>query len=284
MRPAGWALELFLLAAGCIDFDGLSSQYHGGGSGGGSGGSGGGGAGGSGGSGGSGGPCANTPEMIQVPAGPFLMGCAAQDAECGPEERPQHMVMLSSFFIDRTEVTQSEYAQCVTAGVCAVPCAWAPSMYPNLPVVCVTWMQASQFCTWKGKRLPTEAEWEKAARGTDGRIFPWGTGIDCMHANYDGCPTMGDFVNAGTLPLGASFYCATEMSGNVAEYVHDWYDPNYYSSTSSWTDPQGPASSPTIYRSVRGGSVLNPASMLRTSARQGFDPGAYGSIGFRCAG
>jgi len=146
-------------------------------------------------------------DMCLVPAGPFLMGCnIAVDTECNQSwETPYHMVTVPTFRIDEYAVMASEYEACVTASACTATyadsgCNYDVSGRENHPINCVTWDQAKSYCAWTGKRLPTEAEWEKAARGTDGRKYPWGnTGLDCDHAvqNATGCN------NASTAPVGS---------------------------------------------------------------------------------
>ncbi len=120
------------------------------------------------------GVCVNLDQMLPVPAGPFMMGCNDQTDDCLAWEKPYHEVTLDGFLVDIAEVTQRQYQKCVSASVCEIPvCNWVPHSRPHYPVVCVDWQKAKTYCEWAGKRLPTEAEWEKAARGTDGRAFPW---------------------------------------------------------------------------------------------------------------
>jgi formylglycine-generating enzyme required for sulfatase activity len=138
-------------------------------------------------------------------------------------EKPEHVVYLDTFYIDKLEVTNAQYRQCVEAGAC-----WPPAKqedrelynmieYANHPVMGLTWYQANDYCTWAGRRLPTEAEWEKAARGTDGRKFPWGAGIDCEHV-----VCTNDVMPVGSHPKGASPYGALDMADNAEEWVSDW--------------------------------------------------------------
>src|SRR5947208_14669379 len=123
---------------------------------------------------------ADTPAMVAVPAGPFLFGSDDGDAD----ERPRHRARTAAFDIDRTEVTRAAYARCVAARACAPATAYPDQSDPNLPQTGVSFLDATRYCRFAGKRLPTELEWEKAARGTDGRRFPWGDQADCSRANY----------------------------------------------------------------------------------------------------
>jgi formylglycine-generating enzyme required for sulfatase activity len=229
--------------------------------------------------------------MVYVPAGKFLMG-----SEDGYDnEKPQHTVYLDAFWIDQTEVTNAMYAQCVADGKCELPQKtksytrsnyYDGLQYADYPVINVDWSQANAYCGWAGRRLPTEAEWEKAARGTDGRIYPWGEGIDCSLANYQGKNSENDFCigdtqAVGSYPQGASEYGALDMAGNVWEWVSDWYSETYYIGAPS-ENPQGPASGQS--RVLRGGSWFFESWYLRLSDRGWFDPvGRDLYIGFRCA-
>jgi formylglycine-generating enzyme required for sulfatase activity len=139
-----------------------------------------------------------------------------------------HEVDVPAFAIDRTEVSQLDYDRCLDAGACTAPRqGFNPDFYPDYPVVWVTWEQASAYCAWAGKRLPTEAEWEKVARGTDGRAYPWGDSpLDCARANTHGCAGETELVDSH--PTGASPYGVLHLLGNAGEWVADWYQPDYY--------------------------------------------------------
>ena len=230
-------------------------------------------------------------DMAYIPGGWFIMGSddcgdTPYDEEGPPSEKPEHIVYLDSYFIDIYEVTNGEYKVCVDAGVCtppvneqyATPCATAEQRYndparANHPVMCVYWEQAMDYCTWAGKRLPTEAEWEKAARGSaDERIYPWGDGLDeeCIKANVyyppPSSPCPGDTTEVGTHPDGASPYGVMDMAGNVEEWVNDWYAADYYSISPS-INPTGPASG--TEKVFRGGSYQSPSVHMRVSRRVG---------------
>jgi len=188
--------------------------------------------------------------MMPVPAGRFLMGSTSADPKAGSDEKPQHSVYLDAFWIDRTEVTNAQYVQFLNAlgghtGTCGGhDCAETQvedkyshilnldgryaveSGFEEHPATQVSWYGAQAYCAWAGARLPTEAEWEKAARGTDGRLYPWGNEApDCEKAQYGDCG--GATVPVGGRPAGASPYGVLDMAGNVWEWVGDWYDPGY---------------------------------------------------------
>jgi formylglycine-generating enzyme required for sulfatase activity len=203
--------------------------------------------------------------MMYVPAGKFLMGSAysTETQESQTErgnftmehEHPQHTVTLDAYWIDQTEVTQEMYARCVEEGQCKEPsCA---NSGENYPVICVSWKSANDYCTWAGRQLPTEAQWEKAARGTDGRLYPWGNApASCEYAvindgSGSGFCGQGNRVWAvGSKPKGASPYGALDMAGNAWEWVADWYAEDYYQN-SPRNNPTGPETG--RYRIVRGG-------------------------------
>lgn len=224
---------------------------------------------------------ADASATVEVEGGEFVMGCNEEvDDACDDDEKPQHVVTLADFEIDRTEVTQAQYSACVLDGACAAPaCEWNCEN-TDYPAVCVDWIAAQAYCAWAGKRLPSEAEWEKAARGTEGAKFPWGNDEpDCTLANFADC---GGAVQAvGELPDGASPYGALDMSGNVVEMVADYYDAGYYGSSPD-TDPTGPASGERY--GGRGGGYRSDADWQRSSKRDWYDPSdTSASLGFRCA-
>jgi len=173
--------------------------------------------------------------MVFVPAGEFYYGCNERvDTECQDDEKPGGRRSLEAFYMDRTEVTVAAYAECVNAGSCSLPgetayCNWSEGDREQHPVNCVSWQQAARYCEWRSSRLPTELEWEKAARGADGRKHPHGNvGISCRHAVISEDDNAGCGRNttwpAGSKVAGASPYGALDMIGNVWEWTADWYD------------------------------------------------------------
>lgn len=229
-----------------------------------------------------GGPPKPTPGMVLVPGGPFLRG---SPSDVGLEdEHPQREIVLDTFEIDRTEVTVEAYGKCVAAGACAAPACSEDGDEPETrathPVVCLVWEAADKYCRWAGKRLPTEAEWEKAARGTKGASFPWGEGEPtCNRANYFECGH--DRKAVGSLPEGASPYGALDMAGNVYEWVSDWHHAEYYA-ISPAKNPEGPFTG--SKKVVRGGAYSYDADELNAHGRTFDRPAkAYDQVGFRCA-
>ncbi|NPV57353.1 MAG: SUMF1/EgtB/PvdO family nonheme iron enzyme [Anaerolineae bacterium] len=226
---------------------------------------------------------------VFVPAGNFTMGSTAGDLD----EQPVHTVYLDGFWIDQTEVTNGMYALCEVDGDCSIPLNqksstreiyYGNSDYLDYPVIYVDWRQADTYCRWAGGQLPSEAQWEKAARGEDGRLYPWGNQPpDGSRANFSPVLTnTGDTKPVGSYPAGASPYGALDMAGNVSEWVADLYDESYYSSLEDWNNPPGPVTG--LYRVFRGGAWTNYDAILRSASRY-FDPITFAAYyhGFRCA-
>jgi formylglycine-generating enzyme required for sulfatase activity len=234
--------------------------------------------------------------MITIPSGEFLMGCDPWDSRspCLDGESPSHIVYLDSYAIDLSEVTNVQYALCVAAEACRPPdfgdsdlqgAKYGSADFNNHPVSSVDWYDARDYCRWVGKRLPTEAEWEKAARGDlDERFYPWGDITpDCALVNFTGlngdCP--GGTTPVEDYPVGASPYGLLNMAGNVREWVADWYDANYYLSA----PPDNPQGSDSGWEKVlRGGSYNSDWIDIRVNRRCHNPPVFRGSdVGFRCA-
>lgn len=223
--------------------------------------------------------------LLYVPAGEFWMGSDDRDAD----EQPQHSVYLDSFWIDETEVTNAMYAACVAAGACSPPVTNASSTrdayfgnpdFDTYPVVFVSWTQAGEYCAWAGRRLPSEAEWEKAARGDDGRICPWGNQApDDLLLNYN--MLYSDTTSVGSFTQGASPYAALDMAGNVWEWVSDWYDSRYYQDAPA-DNPSGPESG--SRHVLRGGSWYYDLNYIRAAFRFSANASTtLNDVGFRCA-
>jgi formylglycine-generating enzyme required for sulfatase activity len=239
-------------------------------------------------------------DMVEVPAGSFQMGCDPSNdtASCDwgyGDEVPLHAVHLDTYWIDRTEVTNAQYAACVAAGSCTPPSSsssrqrtsyYGSPLYNDYPVINVSWHQAKAYCDWAGKRLPTEAEWEKAARGaTDTRTFPWGSTLPyCVEANYSTGSNsfcVGDTDIVGSRPLGTSPYGVLNMAGNVREWAADWYAADYYG-VSPDSNPTGPETG--TQRVMRGGSYYSGRLNIRLTIRVASSPTTQDQYsGFRCA-
>lgn len=249
-------------------------------------------------------------EMLLVPAGEFIMGSTSEEIDLAvslcrqsgnscprssfTNELPQRVVYLSSYYIDALEITNNQYRACVDARVCAPPSdSGAPdaryrvsnyynqAQYGSYPVVRIRWEDAQTYCQWVGRRLPTEAEWEKAARGTDGRIFPWGNAFENRRANTE--DGGGDQLRpVGSYPDGRSPYGVYDMAGNVWEYVADFYSDTYYYDAPS-RDPQGPNTG--SVHVLRGGSYSDFKEYARVTNRGTPHTGSTrsGFRGFRCA-
>ena len=215
--------------------------------------------------------------MVVVPAGEFWMG--SDDNE---NEKPRHRVHLDRFYIDTYEVTNGQYDEFVRVT------RWTPPAYrhdvslsgSSQPVVGVSWNDADAYCKWAGKRLPTEAEWEKAARGGDGRTYPWGNTWERGRAHFDERDS-DKTMPVGSYPSGTSSYGAYDMAGNALEWVADWYDADYYH-RSQERNPPGPDSGE--LKVVRGGAWIDPPLFLVSSVRGANSPDARNTLtGFRCA-
>ncbi|MCP5095065.1 MAG: SUMF1/EgtB/PvdO family nonheme iron enzyme [Chloroflexi bacterium] len=240
--------------------------------------------------------------MIFVPDGIFRMGTEEGETD----EGPSHLIRLSAFFIDETEVTNAEYALCVDEGICTAPARltatyhpayYGAAAYDNYPIIFVNWFDANTFCEWRGARLPSEAEWEKAAAYDPNQAiilrYPWGDAFDGVKVNYcdanctnakrdagfdDGHQ---DTAPVGSYPDGRSPIGIYDMAGNVMEWVSDWYDQRYYASSTD-TNPLGPPEG--NFKALRGGSWLSSQDELAVYIRSSFDPTvARANLGFRCA-
>lgn len=234
--------------------------------------------------------------LVYVMSGEFIMGTDngyiyLQDKSV---EEPAHLVYLDAFWINQTEVTNSQYAQCVAAQICNSPTRdhtaarehyFSEAVFGNYPVVNITWHDAVAYCKWAGGRLPTEAEWEKAARGTDQRLYPWGNEApndELLNYNFTwgGKTTQGETVEVGSYPKGASPYGAYDMAGNVEEWVGDWYGDAYYQ-VSPLQNPLGPDSGK--YKVMRGGGFIDHDRLVRSINRNwDYPESSFYSYGFRC--
>jgi len=220
--------------------------------------------------------------MVWVPAGEFLMGSTDADNEADTDEKPQHKVYLDGYWIYKTEVTVAQYRKFCQATGRQMPPEPEWKWQDTHPIVNVTWDDAAAYAQWAGAALPTEAQWEKAARGPDGRLYPWGNdwdGAKCVNSARGNAP--GGTKPVGGMPAGASPYGCLDMAGNVWEWCADWYDGSYYKNTPSG-NPTGPATG--TARVVRGGSWGNTISdFFRAAGRYRPTPeGRNDYLGFRC--
>jgi len=239
--------------------------------------------------------------QVYILAGTFRMG--GLDVRRAANETPEHDVTLDAFWMDQLEVTNAMYALCVHAGGCTPPQNFKSQRrtayfnnpeFNDYPVVYVAWGQAQAYCEWAGRRLPTEAEWERAGRGDDFRTFPWGEAkADGLLANFN--MLVGDTSRVGTYPAGASPFGVLDMAGNVAEWVNDFYTSSYVNAGT--LNPAGPETSSSLTRVVRGGSLGDAEINIRVSKRSSvlgslpgvaLDPNTLlgdfsPRIGFRCA-
>jgi formylglycine-generating enzyme required for sulfatase activity len=228
---------------------------------------------------------------VAVPASALLMG--SPTGQGAADEHPLHRVELSGYAIDRYEVTNQRYAACVRAGACQPPklpsSAKRQAYFQQLdfgdyPVVFVGWAEADRFCRWDHGRLPTEAEWELAARGPapSTRVFPWGDEPpDCTRANLGGDTScVGDTDLVGRRPRGASFWGVMDLAGNVWEWTADWYNSDYYRQSPE-RDPRGPGRG--TLKVMRGGCWASGADSLRVACRKAELPNTWApNVGFRC--
>lgn len=242
--------------------------------------------------------------QIHIPAGTFIMG--GMDVFRKNDEQPAHEATLDAYWMDQVEVTNGMYGLCAQAGICRMPREirsdnreeyFGNPEFRDYPVVNVAWYDANAYCQWAGRRLPTEAEWERAARGGDKRNYPWGDEPPNEY-NSNSLNVVGDTTRVGSYAEGASPFGMLDMAGNVWEWVADFYKPNYYA-VSPLENPQGPSEEEarSDLRVIRGGSFQEDGIFLRVSNRSYLDgpnPKAdvkvelfYGRssnrIGFRCA-
>ena len=230
--------------------------------------------------------------LMYIPEGSFEMGAREEDEEAKDDERPRHTVYLDAYWIDQTEVTVGQYIQCVDAGACTKPIKvdsrtrgfyFGNDLFLNNPVINVSWYQANEYCLWAGRRLPTEAEWEKAATSQQQNgLYPWGSRMDCSLANYHQGPggCKGDTSPVSDYPNGASLYGVLGLAGNVWEWVSDWYDAEYYGKSPE-ENPTGPNLG--SYNVTRGGTFSNAPTSLRITNRGLNAPNVYkDNGGFRC--
>jgi formylglycine-generating enzyme required for sulfatase activity len=228
--------------------------------------------------------------LVFVPAGEFIMGSVNDDPEAFGNEKPQHTVFLDDFWIDQTEVTNAQYQLCVEDGGCTEPINlnsishenyYNEAQFADYPVIWVNWLQARDYCDWAGRRLPSEEEWEKAARGTDGRLYPWGDQPpDNTLLNYNLAGL--DTIQVGSFPSGASPYGALDMAGNVLEWVDGPYYDSYFVVLRNTETPTPYFDDVRIIRSSAWNDIL---ANIRIASRRYSKAAisAYQDVGFRCA-
>lgn len=245
---------------------------------------------------------ASAAEMVNIPAGSFTMGCSKGDVLCGADEKPTGKVTVPAFLMDAKEVTVAEYRACVTAGKCKVPKTHSRNQYCNYdapkrdahPVNCIDWAESQNYCATQGKRLPREAEWEKAARATTSTAYYWGKTTNCseligndgkttgsVKGEMDGCGEDRTWPVASRAPNAWGLY---DMYGNAGEWVANGYAPDALAHYAKGELDYPKTSSERV---VRGGSWDEKLKNLRASFRNSKPPVSgdvvYGSIGFRCA-
>jgi formylglycine-generating enzyme required for sulfatase activity len=221
--------------------------------------------------------------MVYVPGGTFQMGSDEADPVADANEFPQHAVALDGYWVDQTEVSNAQYERCVDDGVCRQSGLAEDEDYagPDHPVETVSWHDAMAFCEWAGGMLPTEAEWEYAARGPEGHIYPWGDDAPTPElCNFDN--TIIGTTAVGSYQAGASWCGALDMAGNAYEWVADWYDAGYYAESPA-DNPTGPETGD--HKVLRGGSWGSDEVGVRAADRSYHLPPdhIYGGVGFRCA-
>jgi len=241
--------------------------------------------------------------MVLIHPGGFLRGADASESGFR-DESPATMIYLSPYYMDRFEVSNARYTEFIRATDYPAPAYWDHHQlnHPDQPVTGVNWYDANAYCHWANKRLPTEAEWEKAARGPAGLKYPWGNKLDYSKGNFGKGKIGKNHITATvqSFPEGKSYYGLYNMAGNAFEWVSDWYDADYYRTSQEVRDPQGPLpgagriedaggtqrQKPGMKKVIRGGSWFAPAQSVTTTHRFWNDPmnNSYGvGLGFRCA-
>lgn len=221
-------------------------------------------------------------EMIYIAAGEFSMGSAEGNESINEDEQPAHTVRLDAYWIDKTEVTNAMYQICIASKICSTPAQsryYLEAHFADHPIIGVSWTQAKAYCAWAGRRLPTEAEWEMAARGTDGRMYPWGNisptaELANFNQDVDGTSAVGSY------PSGASPYGLLDMAGNAWEWVADGYDPLFYDNAPTLNPFTDEVENLKV---IRGGNWNSNANGVRSANRFWAFPGRNDTDGFRCA-